>query len=452
MIKIILSLDACSFIYTLIFAVVFFSKKRIQSYETQFFSFAIIATILGIVVETAMLSLASINYSKYFNIVTFLSFLYVVHYYIMYFYLTIYVYLKSYAKKHTDSKDISNMFKKLLIIFSILLLVCIICSIILKGEAKFDGDSFYGTGGSVVLIIVVSILYIVSCIVSLIKNKKIFTRKEKTFYYICIALLCSGGTIRYLSPALMINNIINTIIIVTMFFTIENPDIKLINDLKNANAAKDNFLSSMSHEMKTPLNAILGLSSLDELTSEDIKDINIEANVLLDIVNNVIDLNAFDSEKIKNYKHEFNILDMLFSVINEVKRSLEGKQITFNYNVPDIIINANSEAIIGIIDRILSNSVKYTNEGFINLYIRISDNILNINLKDSGIGMDEETLKNIYNKFERDKRNKDGVIPGLGLGLALVRDTVDALGGTILITSKLNEGTNVDINISLREN
>lgn len=232
---------------------------------------------------------------------------------------------------------------------------------------------------------------------------------------------------------------------------------ELIESNQKAEAAaqsKSNFLANMSHEIRTPMNAVKGLSELLSLTELNglqrnyVDNIINSANSLLSIINDVLDFSKIDANKTELIKGPFSLSDMISNVANMVSMRAEDKDIEMILDIDPNLpksINGDDVRIKQIFTNLLSNAVKYTNEGSVKLSIRLEQNNktdwLKCQVADTGVGIKEEDMDSLFDSFARADLKKNRDISGAGLGLAISKRLVDAMGGNIWVESEYGKGS-----------
>ncbi len=238
---------------------------------------------------------------------------------------------------------------------------------------------------------------------------------------------------------------------------------------KSANKAKSGFLSNVSHDIRTPMNAIIGLTALiqrDYNIPEKVEryagKIAVSSKHLLDIINNVLDMSKIESGKTTLNVKKFKLKDLVDGVTDVIYPQVKAKEQEF-----EILCDDNLRAeYIGDITRInqillnlLSNSVKYTDEGgriLLHFYetsdLSVSDNYAELcfDVTDNGCGMAPEYIESVFEPFSRENNERTEKVDGAGLGLALVKNIVDLMGGTISVESEPGHGTTFHVKIILR--
>ena len=236
---------------------------------------------------------------------------------------------------------------------------------------------------------------------------------------------------------------------------------------EHANKAKTTFLNNMSHDIRTPMNAIVGFTALatshidnKEEVQDYLKKITISSQHLLSLINDVLDMSRIESGKMTLDETEVHLPDLIHDLRTIIHANVSAKQLNLNIETQNVI----SENII--IDKlrmnqvflnILSNAIKFTpNGGTISFCVTeknspIPDHaVFEFRIKDTGIGMSREFQKTIFEAFTREKTSTVSGIQGTGLGMAITKSIVDMMGGTISVSSEENKGTEFIVTIPCR--
>ena len=223
----------------------------------------------------------------------------------------------------------------------------------------------------------------------------------------------------------------------------------------------------MSHDIRTPMNAIIGFTSLAKTHIDNkarvvdyLDKITQSSNHLLSLINDVLDMSRIESGKVSIEEKEENLADILHSIRNIVQADINAKQMEFvvdTVNVTDENIYCDKLRINQILINLLSNSIKFTEPGgTISVRItqkpmkRIGYGIYEFRIKDTGIGISEEFLKEIFEPFARERNSTVSGIQGTGLGMAITKNIVDMMGGTIEVESEVGKGTEFIVTLELR--
>lgn len=224
-----------------------------------------------------------------------------------------------------------------------------------------------------------------------------------------------------------------------------------------ANEAKSNFLSTMSHDIRTPMNAILGLN---EMVLRDSQDENIKmysesirtaGNTLLGIINDILDFSKIEAGKMEIINVDYSFASLLNDLVNMVQKKAEDKGLSFNLNIDSnipMILNGDEIRIKQVILNILSNAVKYTKAGSVTFSVR-ADRIaekpnsvmLKVSVADTGVGIKPEDLDKLFVAFERIEEKKNRNIEGTGLGMTIVKRFLDMMGSHLEVESEYGKGS-----------
>ena len=226
---------------------------------------------------------------------------------------------------------------------------------------------------------------------------------------------------------------------------------------KQANEAKSQFLSTMSHDIRTPMNAIIGMNEMilrDSKEDETLmyaESIRTAGNTLLGIINDILDFSKIEAGKMEIINVDYNFVSLLNDLVNMVQRKAEEKGLAFELdvdrNIP-MIMHGDEIRIKQVITNILSNAVKYTKEGSVVFSIsgtRCEDEkdciILHVSVRDTGIGIKKEDLDKLFVAFERIEEKKNRNIEGTGLGMAIAHSFLDMMGSKIQVESEYGKGS-----------
>jgi len=239
-----------------------------------------------------------------------------------------------------------------------------------------------------------------------------------------------------------------------------------LSQAENANKAKSTFLFNMSHDIRTPMNAIIGFTSmakkhLDEpdKANEYLNKVDMSSQHMLHIVNDILDMARIDSGKVELESAPINIYKECYATDALFRASMEEKQIDFSVKIDiiDDMVLGDSMRIKQIVVNLVSNAMKYTKPGgSVTLFYLQTDRdseegyaYFNISIKDTGIGMSEEYQRHLFEAFERERNATVSGIEGTGLGLAISKQLADLMGGTLTCTSRLGQGTEFVLKLKL---
>lgn len=245
-----------------------------------------------------------------------------------------------------------------------------------------------------------------------------------------------------------------------MYFTIENPDAKLVTELEaakaeaeRANAAKTDFLTKVSHEVRTPLNAIVGFAAtLDEVETLDEARENAQYIVsasknILELVNGILDISKLEENKVEIINTEYSLVKECEEIIRYIEPRISGKPIIFKRtiarDIPKVLVGDKGK-IKDIITNLLNNAIEYTKEGYIDLNIscinKENTTSLVISVEDSGVGISQKNVEKLFDKYSKfdDSLNSGDAS---GLELSITKSLVELLGGRIIVQTAQGAGT-----------
>ena len=437
--------------------IMYFIRKHINSNEAKIFSKILFSNLLGLMLELMCIymsnkfsptSLPAIIFTRAYLIylITYLLF------------MTLYNYVLCYT---TEKQKKLEHYKKLRNISYTIYAVCVVVCMALPLQT----EKGYAIGPAVNFVYLCSTICINVWFIPMIKNRKIIEHKKFVPLYIFILLIIIVAIIQRIYPQATLITIVEFLIVFIMYHTIENPDMKMLDEVHKAKVISDNANEEKTLFLYNMTNEIRGITKdidketdniLDETDNKkiDVEEINNSARNIkgstakfTTMTNEILDISSIDSASVKIYNEKYNIKRLLKELVGIYKPKAQNKNLDFRVSIASDIpeyLYGDGINLKKVLTIILDNSIKYTNNGYIEFNVNtiIKGNIarLIISVEDSGIGMKAEDINKIFTKKQEREDNHN-----LNNNLYNAKRLITLMNGTIVPSSSYGSGTTMKI-------
>ena len=454
-----------SLIFVLMLGVFYFCKPKIGLLENRYYGNIIILSFIECILSLIAHIISVVNsfdvvVNQYYNVIN------LINMFVATLFVGIFMSLFCYILFISSGRAV-KIEKYIRYFYYIFLLLFFLATFFTKIEIIRIGTVTNVRGSTIALSYAFVIIFIVLSIIVSIFNRKKLDIRYSSIFIICIMMIVIYF-ITLLIPGIILYDFALAILCYIMYFTIENPDVRMIKQLEiakeqadKANCAKTDFLSSMSHEIRTPLNAISGFSdcileanTLDE-AKENAKDIVDASNTLLEIVNGILDVSKIEAGKMDIVCSPYDSKAVFSELAKLITPRMNDKGLDFSYYIaPDIpkTLYGDHANLKNVVTNFLSNACKYTDKGF----VRYEVNCVNMNdytrliisVEDSGRGIKKQNIDKMFTKFQRLEEDRNTTIEGTGLGLAITKQLTELMGGKIIVHTIYGKGSKFTVVIN----
>lgn len=459
-------LQIVSLVYIMLFNIFYFSRSHISTLENKIYKYLLVLNAVGLTIELCCFySVAHMDTIPLFNAI--ITKLLLVYYILFISIYTIYVFVISYKDDENDKTKLAKNYKKTKL--CCLLAFAFFSTIIsvLPLEYYNDGKYVYSYGTAVDFLSIILVLAMTIWVIIIVRKFKNIKTHKYLPVIVFVVLAGIGGTISRIYPHILLTTPIETFIIFLMYFTIENPDVKMLDEMHrakeisdNANEEKTIFLYNMTNEIRD-ITKNININATNILEETSNKKINVESindsarniqestAIFTTITNEILDVSSIDSASIKIYNDKYNINLIIKELMQAYSAKCKKKGLEFRGNIQSDLPNylyGDSVGLKSALTTILDNSVKYTDEGYVEFnvsFIKKNEVIrLVISVEDSGIGIRADELNKVFvdksSEEERDKLN-------LSSKLINAKKLITLMGGTLIPKSSFGSGTSMKI-------
>ncbi|MDD3453075.1 MAG: ATP-binding protein [Bacilli bacterium] len=445
----------CSLFYIVLLIYVFFSKRRIKLLENNIYAFLMIFDAVLLVVDIISVSFIY-NMDQYPLLNIFFAKLFLVMLIVWLSTLSVYVFTIS----RNDKEKANKVGRRTTFLAVFVGLLSVLTIFILPLHFVATKDYVYSFGPSANFTYFFTATLIMVWIIRVLSRLKYVKRKKVTPIILYIIMALIGAAIQFNYPDLLVVSFVSTFITILMYFTIENPDVKTIQELnqnrrliEKTNEDKSNFLFRMAQEVRQPIEDIIKVNNImkqskePETIEKGIKYIEYSSKQLRSVVNNVLGISSIDSYNIKMMSSTYNVNSLFAEIYSKYKNQINEKidfKFNINQSIPKILYG-DSVKLKQIITTLLENAIKYTKDGFIALNVdAITKNDvcrLIISVEDTGCGMSIDKVNELLSLDQELTEEDTKILDKINLNLNIAAKIIKLLGGNILIKSDEGKGS-----------
>lgn len=451
----------CSFFYSLMLTIIYFKRKNIKTIETKIYSSLVVTNILN--VSFAIMCYFTILYKDKIPFINdFVSKTLLLLFITWELFFTAYVII---ITRKNNKKDYKIELKKCKLLLATLYIIITFIIYLLPLYYHNENKIVYSYGPSANFIYVLTAILIITWLILIIKNYRILKSRKCIPVILFIFLTIIVVIIQKQNPGLLLITAAETFITIIMYFTIENPDMKMLDEVHKAKVISDNANEEKTIFLYNMTNEIRGITKdidkeadniLDEtdnkkvdieVISDSAREIKGSTARFTSMTNEILDISNVDSASIKVYNEKYNIKILLKELVQIYKKQAIDKGLDFRVSIASDIpeyLYGDSISLKKALTIILDNSIKYTNFGYIEFNVNtiIKNDIarLIISVEDSGIGMKAEELNKIFNKKQEQEENYN-----LNNNLYNAKRLITLMNGAIVPTSSYGSGTTIKV-------
>ena len=450
-----------SFFYSLMLTIIYFKRKNVKTIETKIYSSLIITNILN--VSLALMCYFTILYK---DMMPFINDL--ISKTLLLLFITWELFFTGYViviTRKNKEKNYKETYKKSRLLLAVLYILISFIVYVLPLYYHNENKIVYSYGPSANFIYALTAILIITWIILIIKNYQILKSRKCIPVVLFIVLTLIVVVIQKQNPGLLLITATETFITIIMYFTIENPDMKMLDEVHKAKVISDNANEEKTLFLYNMTNEIRGITKdidketdniLDETDNKkiDVEEINNSARNIkgstakfTTMTNEILDISSIDSASVRIYNEKYNIKRLLKELVGIYKPKAQNKNLDFRVSIASDIpeyLYGDSINLKKVLTIILDNSIKYTNNGYIEFNINtiIKGDIVRliISVEDSGIGMKAEDINKIFTKKQEREDNHN-----LNNNLYNAKRLITLMNGTIVPSSSYGSGTTIKI-------